>query len=228
MRTILTIFWGVHCVFPDQTQLVARLYLAHGRLACERSMSFERGLPVFLDSERPGPWEEFAGTDGVLALDLCTLAEPSTTARQSFRRLYPLVDWVAADGRVCSLHIDQVVCGDRDTQQRFTEIVVIENDCEHTPLIVLHGERQQSAGALRLGIKNSEGYMLEASYPIPMEPVSLHRLVLAELAPGLIRFAAGKPLLISGSFDSLGLYTRPYVETTGSRWVAYHGGDTLN
>jgi hypothetical protein len=225
MRTTATLFWNRFQAFPDLVHLQAMLFDAEGETVASWRIPLHPDQPIFIDSGADGPWQHAAGIDGMLALYTCTDVEPSDEARQGFNRLLPLLDWRAADGQVVTLHSDQVVRRGKKSLQRFTEIVVLETGDEHNALVILNGEEPQPSGALEITIKNSAGISRSAIYAQPMRPFTAHRIPLTSLAPDLVEFSEGKPLLVSGTFASCGLFTRPYVETTGRRWGAYHAGD---
>jgi hypothetical protein len=225
MRTTTTLLWGECQVFADPIHLQALLFDADGRQVASWPIPVQPGRPVFIDSVSDGPWQPMQGKDGLLALYACTDGEPSAQAREHYNRLFPIVDWHATDGRVVTLHSDQVLRRGRTTPQKLTEIVVIEADDESNALVVLNGEEAQAEGAFEITVRNSAGISRSARYPAAMPPFTAHRIALAALLPELIAFSAGQPLLVEATFASRGLFTRPYVETTGRRWGAYHAGD---
>jgi hypothetical protein len=225
MRTTASILWAECQAFPDQVHLQALLFDADGVVVASWKIPLIPGKPTFVDSAADGPWRRHAGKDGLLALYACTSSEPSALARENYNRLFPIVDWRAADGRVVTLHSDQVVQRGRQRLQRLTEIVVVESDAEKNSLVFLNGEDLQAANALEIFVKNSGGATLSAKYPVAMQPFTVHRIPLASLFPDLVSFSAGHALLVSATFASIGLFSRPYVETTGVRWGAYHAGN---
>lgn len=91
--------------------------------------------------------------------------------------------------------------------------------------MILNGDKAQAPGALSLTLSNHRGERRTASYGASMAPFTVAQVALAPLFPGLVAFGDGRPLLVEGTFDSKGLFTRPYVVTTGSRQGIYHGGD---
>jgi hypothetical protein len=164
----------------------------------------------------------------VLALYACTEGPPSEAAREKFLRLYPLVGWHGPRGEIASLHSDQVIRRGRETVQAITEIAVLEDATERNALVILNGEEHQAPGALELTFTNTRGEHKQGRYMKGMAPFEVHRIVLRELASGLDGFASGQPLIVSGRFESRGLFTRPYVETTGTRYGIYHAGDVYH
>jgi hypothetical protein len=58
-----------------------------------------------------------------------------------------------------------------------------------------------------------------------MGPFSLHKMLLRELFPGLIEFCGGQHATLEGTFNALGVFSRPYVITEGTRPAGYHGGN---
>jgi hypothetical protein len=225
MRTTASLLWGRAQPFADALHIQARLFDGEGRLASSWRIPLRADEPVFIDSHADGPWRAAGNFDGVLALYACTEHEPSAEARASFNRFFPILDWRRDDGRSVSLHSDQVVRSGREATQRFTEIVVLEADDERNSLILLNGEQAQPAGALEVTVTNSVGESKSAKYDRGMRPFTANQIALASLFPNLTSFAQGQPLLVSGQFASHGLFNRPYVETTGRRWGAYHAGD---
>jgi len=223
MRTVVTVLWNDYQPFDDLVHIEARLF-AGGR-CCAWRQPLIAGRVVVFDSQASGEWDASAGLDGVLALYACTEHEPSAAARKHFDRLYPFVDWIRPDGCIATLHSDQVLRHGSATRLQLTEIVVVESGEESNALVFLNGELEQPIGALRLRVENSLGQHVDASYPEPMAPFSVHRIPLAGLFPGLADFTSGEAAQVSGTFEARGLYCRPYVETEGSRWGLYHGGD---
>jgi len=61
-----------------------------------------------------------------------------------------------------------------------------------------------------------------------MTPFSVNRIELCELTRDLDEFGGGQPLVVSGTFRSRGLFTRPYVLTRGRASGAYHAGDVYS
>jgi hypothetical protein len=226
MRTTATVLWGECQTFSDPIHLQARLFDAEGDEVASWPIPVQPGKPIFIDSAATdGPWQTMQGKDGLLALCACTDSEPSPQARENYNRLFPIVDWHAADGRVVTLHSDQVVKRGHTKTQKLTEIVVVEADDESNALVVLNGEEAQAEGAFEVTLRNSAGISRSAKYPSAMSPFTVHRIALATLLPDLAAFSAGQPLLVEATFASRGLFTRPYVETTGRLWGAYHAGD---
>jgi len=109
-----------------------------------------------------------------------------------------LLDWQLPDGRIATLHSDQVIRRGRKKVQRFTEIVVLETAEGRNALVLLDGEEPQFAGALETSVQNASGAILSARYPTAMAPFTVHRIELASLFPALADFAGGEPLLVSG------------------------------
>lgn len=225
MRTSVAILWGGFHPFQDVVHLRALLIPSGRSDIISWRIPLIPGQPVFIDSAASGPWRPLEGADGVLALYACTDGEPSAEARANYNRLLPILDWRAADSRIVTLHSDQVVMRGRNTKQQFTEIVVLETGEEANALVILNGEELQTAGALEIDIRNASGATLSSVYAEPMLPFSVHRVPLAALFPDVTAFAAGAPLVVSGAFESRGLFSRPYVETRGRRWGAFHAGD---
>jgi hypothetical protein len=224
MRTVVTVLWGRVQEFADAVHLQAVLFDAQGEPVEAWRIELPPDQPVFIDSAADGPWRRSRGADGVLALYVCTEGDPSAEARSRYNRLFPLLDWQLADGRVASLHSDQTISRNPGKVQEFTEIVVLESADERNALVLLNGEEPQAENALELIFRNASGASRSASYPSSMQPFTAHRIELAALLPELVDFSGGQPLLVSGIFNSRGLFSRPYVETTGKRWGAYHGG----
>jgi len=225
MRTVVTLLWGRVQPFVDEIHVRAILFDGQGQAVARWRIEPPLDLPVFIDSAAEGPWQQAPGIDGVLALYACTEAAPSAEARAKYNRLFPLLDWQLPDGRMATLHSDQVIRRGRNKVQRFTEIVIVESAEETNALVLLNGEDTQEGSAVELVFQNKNGETRSAFYPLPMMPFTVHRIELAALSPGLAEFSGGKPLLVSGNFASRGLYSRPYIETTGTRWGAYHAGD---
>lgn len=225
MRTTATLLWSECQSFADPIHLQAVLFDAGGNEVASWPIDMQPDRPVFIDSAAAGPWRTLQGKDGLLAIHACTEGDPSREALERYNRLFPIIDWHAVDGRVVTLHSDQVLRRGRVTPQRLTEIVLIETQDESNALVVLNGDQAQAVGAFEVDIRNFAGATRSAKYPLPMSPFTVHRIALAELVPELSEFAAGQPLLVDARFASVGLFSRPYVETTGRRWGAYHAGD---
>lgn len=226
MRTTVTFLWPDSPPPPAQAYVRALLFDTHGNVMADWRIAPVPGQPVMIDSGGDGPWRASIGRDGVLALYSCC-DEPSSPEKLPHNgRLFPLIDWRSADGRIATLHSDQFnyLHGTAEPQ-RFTEIVVLETIEERNALILLNGESMQPACALRLFATNGKGEVLESSHDEAMLPFSTNRIELGLLFPHFAAFCDGKPATISGRFESTGLYTRPYVETTGKRWGIHHAGD---
>lgn len=228
MRTVVTLLWSSVQPFHDSVYLHAYLFDGDAREVADWRIPLAAGLPVFIDSAADGPWHRAANCDGVLALYACTKGPASSEARTRYNRLFPIVDWRRPDGRVATLHSDQVIRRARRTGQQFTEIVVLETAEETNALVVLSGEEEQPANGLEIVITNSAGQSMTRAYERTMAPFTAHRIELISLFPDIVGFAACEALQVSGSFRSCGLYTRPYVETTGVRWGIYHAGDVYD
>ncbi len=221
--TNVTLFWSRFQQFADTIHLQALLFDRAGQCVATWRIGLPAAHPILIDSTAPGPWQGHG--DGMLALYACTDGPPSEAARKKFHRLYPLVGWHGPLGEIASLHSDQVIRRGRDKVQAITEIVAIENDTERNALVILNGEEHQEPGALALTFTNADGERMDGSYMEAMSPFEVHRIALREIAPGLGEFARGQPFTVSGRFESHGLFTRPYVETTGARYGIYHAGD---
>jgi hypothetical protein len=225
LRTIVSLTWGRIQPFADAIHLQAILFAADGQPEVAWRIELPPDQPVFIDSDAEGPWSRARGRDGVLALYACTDGEPSAEARKFYNRLVPLVDWRRADGQSVILHSEQIIRRGLDQTQEFTEIVVLETTEEHNTLVLLNGEQAQDEGALVVQFRNARSETRVVVYASQMLPFTAHRIEFAPLSPGLAEFAGGQPLLVSGRFASRGLKSRPYIETTGERWGAYHAGN---
>lgn len=225
MRSTVTLLWCECQEFADVVHLEALLFDASGDQVAAWRISVNPGVPVFVDSAADGPWRLAQGSDGMLALYACTDVRPSAKARETFRRLFPIMDWRASDGRLVTLHSDQAVRRGQAALQQFTEIVVVEAVDENNALVLLNGEESQPEDSLEITVTNSAGVSRLAKYALPMQPFTVHRIPLASVFPDLLVFCGGYPLLVCGTFASRGLFSRPYVETTGQRWGAYHAGN---
>lgn len=228
MRTTVCVMWGKSQAFPDSVHLRAVLFNAGGDAVGSWRMALAPDQPIFIDSASAGPWREFDAGDGVLVLYACTDGDASEAARTRFSRLFPIVDWRAPGGHAVTLHSDQVIHRGGNALQHFTEIVAIEDPDETNALVFLNGEEVQPQGALEVSITNVAGISRSATYDQPMRPFSVNRIALVALFPDLVIFAGGDPILTSGTFASRGVRSRPYVETTGRRWGAYHAGNVYN
>lgn len=224
MRTVVCLYWGGDHAFDQPVHLTACLHGADGGELTRWRIALTQDLAVMFDSGTPGEWSPYLGIDGILALHLCTDEPPGPDALKH-ERLYPSIDWRAADGHLATLHSDQIISRHVTKPQGFTEIVVVETDTEHNALVILNGDQSQAPGALSLTVANHRGESRSAGYAPAMPPLSVTMVSLASLFPGLADFGEGRPLLVEGRFDSRGLFTRPYVVTTGSRRGVYHGGD---
>ena len=228
MRTVVSLLWGRLQPFADVIHLQAILFDAEGQQIVAWRIELPPDQSVFIDSDADGPWSSETGRDGVLALYACTDTESSAEACERYNRLVPLVDWRKPDGRVVTFHSEQAIRQNSDKVQEFTEIVVFENDKEHNALVLLNGEQTQVEGALELCFQNARGEVRAVAYPPPMPPFTAHRIEFANLSPGLAEFSEGQPLLVSGRLASRGLFSRPYIETFGDRWGAYHAGNVYH
>ena len=224
MRTVGSLFWGGEQVVEQAVHLVACLHDANGVERVRWRLPLLQDTPFFFDSAAQGEWSGFPGLDGILALHLCT-DEPPLPQAMAHERLLTSVDWRSPDGRLATLHSDQILSRRVTQPQGFTEIVVIESDSEHNALVILNGEQVQAPGALSLTVSNHHGAQRTASLDAPMAPFTVTEVGLARLFPGLAAFAESRPLLVEGSFESKGLYTRPYVVTSGTRHGIYHAGN---
>jgi hypothetical protein len=184
--------------------------------------------PVFIDSAAEGPWCRSQGIDGVLALYVCTESEPSAEALGRYNRLFPLIDWQLMDGRIATLHSDQTISRGRSGVQELTEIVVLESADESNALVLLNGDEPQAENALELTIRNTTGVERVTNYRLPMAPFTVHRIELRTMFPDLVEFSQSQPVMVSGRFNSRGIFSRPYIETTGNRWGVYHGGNVYD
>jgi hypothetical protein len=229
VRTTVTVAWGAYHHFPQSAHLEAFLFLGDGVPVAQWTMPLRADRPLVIDSADEGPWSAAPAADGLLVLYVCTDDPPGEEARKRFVRLYALVDWRSADGDLVTLHSDQVAYRGWRAHMRLTEIVVREDTQERNALVFLNGEEVQPAGAVVLDVTTGDGETRSAVYDVEMAPFTVHRLVLADLFPGIARQAGDRPLLVSGSFQARGLYTRPYVETTsGQRWSAHHAGNVYD
>ncbi|MBC7603535.1 MAG: hypothetical protein H7255_12860 [Ramlibacter sp.] len=225
MRTTVALFKpGLHAD-SARTPIEAALFDREGRLVATWKFDLTPERACIIDSAAEGPWTTAKATDGVLALHVFEDTGPGSTQTASNTRLYPLVTWRRPDGRVASLHSDQCLSRGSSQPQRFTEIVVSERADEHNALVLLNGETRQPSDALVLQIQNVRGDVRSARYTPTMDPFTVHRVALLDLFPDIVDFSAQGALLVSGTFHSLDLETRPYAETTGRRWGLYHGGD---
>jgi hypothetical protein len=210
-------------------RIEARLFDTHGSVAAKWSQPLVPGELVLIDGSAEGPWRDGGEIEGVLDLFVCTEAVPSAGAHRNYRRLYPYVDWQGPGAQIASVHSDQVMLAEgRERVQQITEIVVTETPAEHNGLVILNGAAEQAPGALQLELRNASGEIRTARSRASMAPFSVNRIELQELVPGLVEFGGGKPLVVSGSFRSRGLFTRPYVVTTGAASGAYHAGDVYS
>ncbi|TAL43578.1 MAG: hypothetical protein EPN91_06090 [Salinibacterium sp.] len=225
MRTVATLLWGRDQPFADAVHLQACLFDEQGQPLITWRIDLSPDQPVFIDSAVDGPWRIAQGTDGMLALYACTAAPPTPEALDRYNRLFPLLEWHRANGGIATLHSDQTIRPGRERVQLFTEIVVLESDEETNAIVLLNGESPQMENALELTFRNALGEEQSAFYPQAMAPFTVHRIAFAELMSGLAKFSAGQPLVVSGRFASRGLFSRPYIETTGQRWGVYHAGD---
>ena len=168
-------------------------------------------------------------SEGSLVIFVSAETELSDEVKKSYKRLYSLVDWRSEDGDLVSLHNDQSIKlrkdGTDSTSLRFTEIVVMETASDVNYLVIINGMETQPAGSLTLEIKNHLGRTERAVYLNEMRPYSLHKIYLAHLFPRLVEFCEGRHATVSGEFEALGLFTRPYVMTEGRRLSGYHGGN---
>ena len=225
MRTTVSLLWALYHEFPEPVYLQAKLFDCHGKLSTTWNLDINPQDPLFIDSSADGPWGEYRGSDGILALYVITKDKPQSETSKRYSRLFPYVDWHLADGRNACLHSDQVVIRGNNKLQRITEIVVLENDIETNALIVLNGEEEQDSGVLSLSFKNHLGHEKTIVCEQVMRPFTVLRIPFRDCFPDIVGFADNKALQVSGSFLSRGLFSRPFLETTGQRWGLYHTGD---
>jgi hypothetical protein len=228
MRTIVSLMWGRIQPFTDTVHLQAILFSADGQPQVAWRIELPPDQPVFIDSAAEGPWRQHQGSDGILALYACTDGEPSAEALSRYNRLFPLLDWQLADGRLATLHSDQTIRRGHSGVQEFTEIVVMESTNESNALVLLNGDEPQAENALELTVRNTTGVERVANYRLPMAPFTAHRIELRTMFPDLVEFSQSQPVMVSGRFNSRGIFSRPYIETTGSRWGVYHGGNVYD
>lgn len=225
MQTTVTLFSNVRDAPGCPVRLQAILFNQQGEVMASWQLQLHEQRPVYIDSASTGPWDIAKGQDGILALFSFMEQAASQDEKKLYRRLYPLVDWRRPDGRMASLHSDQIVRRGRDRLQRFTEIVVLENQHETNALILLNGEEPQAPHCLELQIQNCRGEVLTRTYAPAMAAFTIHRVELAALFPGISDFSRGEEIKVEGHFASKGLFSRPYVETSGPRWGLHHAGD---
>ena len=224
LHTLITI-WGYPLSVESQIEnflLTFKLFDTSGNLqkTWEQSLSAQECL--FLDSAHCLPTQNIEITEGVLALVITTkTAEPI--------ELYPaklgsIIDWYSTDGELVSLHSDQLMEPNR-SPVKWTEIVVQETSTSQNSLVIMNGFESQPPRSISLEIKNHLGKTSEAVFTPEMLPFSLHRLHLNALFPNILDFAQDQPITITGTFTSYGLFTRPYVVSTGKYFGAYHAGN---
>lgn len=225
MRTTVSLLWALYHDFPEPVYLQARLYDCNGHLNTAWDLELDPQHPLFIDSSLDGPWGKYRDSDGILALYTMSKGKPQPEASKRYSRLFPYVDWQLSDGRSAFLHSDQVVIRTNNRLQRITEIVVLENEIETNALIILNGEEEQAAGALSLSFKNHLGQEKTVAFNEAIRPFTVFRIPFRDYFPAIADFSGNKALQVSGSFQSRGLFSRPFLETTGKRWGLYHTGD---
>jgi hypothetical protein len=195
----------------DRVGLTFALHDADG--AFIRSWERELGAreTIFVDSRAIAD----APASGVLAVWVTTSA-PLPADLGGYPRAGMMVDWFSDRGAIASLHSDQSVC-DRDTPIELTEVVLRPSDGPAS-LVIVNGPEPQPVESVRVVLRDGEGKERAFAYAPPMEPFSVHAIALA------VDDLVGE-LTLCGSFTARGLFTRPYVTTSGAIVSAYHAGN---
>ncbi|MGH9669913.1 MAG: hypothetical protein ACRD3A_07365 [Terriglobales bacterium] len=223
LHTLVTLYLGPEDSGPatfDSVTLRFALFDPQGNLRKSWEHVLRKADWMLVDSRAYGDSAE----EGVLAISVAPPRDASPEAVRAFHRLYSLVDWYSDSGDTVCLHSDQSFVR-KAKPLEFTEIVFLETGDQPNFLVLMNGPVEQRAGSLALRMRNAEGQTRSAAYDRPMPPFSLHKLFLRDLVPDLARFCGGREATLEGSFDSLGIFARPYVITQSQRLGGYHGGD---
>jgi hypothetical protein len=229
-------FWMRAFVSVTESQ---RFYLrcelrdAHGRLVCElaREASIEDFVVVnrdtFVDEsdwrvrwhaarlDRDAPWM----LESVLSIEVRDADHRALPPRL----LHLGVDWFGATG-IASLHSD--IQGYEDSHSlEITEISVNETNYEHNSIIFINGLKANFNRAITLVATNVKNETIKAAVQIDWTPYTVQQIALAEVFPELVRFGAGRPVLIQGTLALDGVWQRPYVLTESARFGVYHAGN---
>jgi hypothetical protein len=223
LHTLVTLYGGPEDSGPatfDSVTLRFALFDPEGKHHKSWEAELRKGEWMLVDSRAHAGVAE----EGVLAISAVPAPDARPEAVRAFHRLYSLVDWYSEAGDTICLHSDQSFVS-KARPREFTEIVFREAGEQKNFLVLMNGPVEQQPGGLTLTVRNAEGETRHAAYDRLMPPFSLHKLYLRDLFPGLEVFCSGREATLEGSFDSLGVFIRPYVITEGKKLGGYHGGD---
>jgi hypothetical protein len=223
-HTIITLFAGVYDV-SETMQYAVVLFDSSGKYIAEWEYTSNSREPVFIDSR---DHTRFDVQDGVLAVFVGTIDNPSSYLLENYERLYGCIDWFSDKGDICTLHSDQSFRPGMQGQEisiELTEIIVDVGNDIASYLVFINGTTEQPDGAISLTIQNYKGEELSSVYNRKMAPFSLHKLYLDELFPSIEGFSQGRRIAIKGDVNfKTGLFCRPYVVSESAYMHAYHGG----
>ena len=228
LHTLITIYWRTLGVENIQGCLSFGLFDQKGELRVEWEQMIEGNRFIVIDSmKRFPPDSKNHVEEGVLAVFVSIKDSDPNVFKKNYKRLYSIIDWYSEEGEFCTLHNDQSLVP-TNRKIEFTEIVFRETPDEKTFLVILNGPERQRSKSIKLEIKNHRGEVLNAIYKSAMKPYTVTKLYMEGLFPGIVNFCDGHHVTLSGEFDALGLYLRPYVITQGRYLCGYHGGDRYN
>ena len=223
-RALVSVVWNPTSLFADSIHIEARISNAKGRVRASWHQPLAVDQPLLIDSHAHGEWQAAGPTEGLLALFACTEGKPSRDASELFHRFYPVVDWWEEGRHLGTLHSDQnVIHRDRQAVSGITEIVVREASNESNALVILNGEVEQAAAALSVQVKNSKGEFMSAVWDQAMRPFTVNCIPLSSLFDDIDGFCGEGQLQVEAEFQSRGVFTRPYVKTTGAARGIFHG-----
>ena len=227
LNTLVTIYPGFYDLENVEMRLTFFLFDLHGEHHAQWECTVNNDQFVVIDSAAAHQnyySPECRVEEGLLAVFVSTREIPPNKLKDGYARLFSILDWYSEGGELCTLHNDQSLVTQSKTIE-FTEIVFCETHEERNFLVILNGPEAQKPESIELEIRNHRGEVRTAPYPPKLAPFSVNKLYMDSLFPGIIDFCDGKHVTLSGKFDAIGLFTRPYVITQGKHLSAYHGGN---
>jgi len=180
-NTLVSIHWSGYSVKFQPVSLHFSLFDEQGicRHSWKKLVTGEQVL--FVDSQTlPLPPEAKELTEGVLAIFVVLEDLTCPLSEIPYSRMYSVIDWYSNTGEICTLHNDQSVVHEPNTQ-RFTEIVIDESSEQTNYLVFLGGKKEVPAGSLKLEVRNIKGEYQSAVYNMDMPPFSVNKVYFKEL-----------------------------------------------